>query len=87
MSSRRKANRLAVLLGAMLLAVLANIAISGAANGSTRTGIAIIPDSPRPKTGIAIIPDSPRPKTGIAIIPDSPRPKTGIAIIPDSPRP
>jgi hypothetical protein len=84
MSTRRRINRFAVLLAAMLIAVVANMAMSTAAS---KTGVAIVPDSPRPKTGVAIVPDSPRPKTGVAIVPDSPRPKTGVAIVPDSPRP
>ncbi len=52
-----------------------------------KTGIPMLPDSPRPKTGIPMLPDSPRPKTGIPMLPDSPRPKTGIPMLPDSPRP
>lgn len=47
---------------------------SALAFAGSRTGIAAIPDVPRPKTGIAAIPDVPRPKTGIAAIPDVPRP-------------
>ncbi len=70
------------------LVVATNIAISYAGTGfGNKTGLAMIPDSPRPKTGLAMIPDSPRPKTGLSMIPDSPRPKTGLAMIPDSPRP
>jgi hypothetical protein len=81
---KRNGKRLLSLLVTLLLVIATNMAISFASN---KSGIAILPDSPRPKSGIAILPDSPRPKSGIAILPDSPRPKSGIAILPDSPRP
>jgi len=54
---------------------------------SSASGVATIPDSPRPKSGVATIPDSPRPRSGVATVPDSPRPRSGVATVPDSPRP
>ena len=85
---KRNLKRVRSIMLTIALVVATNIAISYAGTGfGNKAGIALIPDSPRPKAGIALIPDSPRPKAGIALIPDSPRPKAGIALIPDSPRP
>ncbi len=61
-----------------------NLAISRIAD---KSGVAAMPDSPRPKSGVAAMPDSPRPKSGVAAMLDSPRPKSGVAAMPDSPRP
>ena len=52
-----------------------------------RSGVATIPDMPKPRSGVATIPDMPRPKSGVATIPDMPRPRSGVATIPDMPRP
>lgn len=68
----------------LTIVAAANIAISRA---SSKSGVAAMPDSPRPKSGVAAMPDSPRPKSGVAAMPDSPRPKSGVAAMPDSPRP
>jgi len=62
-----------------------NFAISFAANG--KSGVSVLPDSPRPKSGVSVLPDSPRPKSGVSVLPDSPRPKSGVSVLPDSPRP
>lgn len=80
-SSKKRWSRVRALVITIGLSLLANMAISYA------SGVAIIPDAPRPKSGVAIIPDAPRPKSGVAIIPDAPRPKSGVPIVPDAPKP
>jgi hypothetical protein len=62
-----------------------NYAIS--LTSGSKSGIAAIPDMPKPKSGIAAIPDMPKPRSGIAAIPDMPKPKSGVAAIPDMPKP
>jgi len=85
---RRNLKRVRSLLITLALVVATNIAISYAGTGfGNKSGLAMIPDSPKPKSGLSMIPDSPRPKSGLSMIPDSPRPKSGLSMIPDSPRP
>ena len=71
---KRNLKRFRSILVTMALVVLTNIAISYASNGTSKSGAAVLPDSPRPKSGAAVLPDSPRPKSGAAVLPDSPRP-------------
>jgi len=80
----RNIKRLGAVVMTVIVVATTNFAISVA---STRSGVATIPDMPRPKSGVATIPDMPRPKSGVATIPDMPRPKSGVATIPDMPRP
>jgi len=77
--------RLRTLVITVIAIAATNFAISFAAG--QRSGVAAMPDVPRPKSGIAAMPDVPRPKSGIAAMPDVPRPKSGIAAMPDVPRP
>jgi hypothetical protein len=70
----------------MLIAVAStNYAISLAT--SSRSGVATIPDMPKPRSGVATIPDMPKPRSGVATIPDMPKPRSGVATIPDMPKP
>ena len=52
-----------------------------------KSGVATVPDMPRPKSGVATVPDMPRPRSGVATVPDMPRPRSGVATVPDMPRP
>ena len=79
------AKRLRSLVIAVIAIAATNFAISFASD--QRSGIAGLPDMPRPKSGIAGLPDMPRPKSGVAGLPDMPRPKSGVAGLPDMPRP
>ncbi len=54
---------------------------------TSRSGVATIPDMPKPRSGVATIPDMPKPKSGVATIPDMPKPRSGVATIPDMPKP
>jgi hypothetical protein len=57
---------------------LANIAISYADSGtqtqSSKSGVIVRPDCPRPKSGVIVKPDCPRPKSGVIVRPSAPRP-------------
>ncbi len=66
MSSTAKRFRSLVITVAAVAAT--NFAISYA------SGVATIPDTPKPKSGVATVPDTPRPKSGVATVPDTPRP-------------
>ncbi len=66
MSSTAKRFRSLVITVAAIAAT--NFAISYA------SGVATIPDTPKPKSGVATVPDAPRPKSGVATVPDTPRP-------------
>ncbi|MEK6571308.1 MAG: hypothetical protein AABZ61_08065 [Bacteroidota bacterium] len=76
--------RLRSVVTAVIVVASTNYAISLT---STRSGVATVPDMPRPKSGVATVPDMPRPKSGVATVPDMPRPKSGVATVPDMPRP
>jgi hypothetical protein len=78
------AKRFRSLLVTLAVVAATNIAIS---NANGRSGVANVPDAPRPKSGVANVPDAPRPKSGVANVPDAPRPKSGVANVPDAPRP
>ena len=54
---------------------------------TSRSGVASVPDMPRPKSGVASVPDMPKPRSGVASVPDMPRPRSGVASVPDMPRP
>lgn len=41
---------------------------------TTKSGVATIPDMPKPRSGVATIPDMPKPRSGVATIPDMPKP-------------
>jgi len=77
----RTAKRTRSLVITVIAIALTNIAISYA------SGVAVVPDSPKPRSGVAVVPDSPKPKSGVAVVPDSPKPKSGVAVVPDSPKP
>ncbi len=77
--------RLRAIVMTLIVVASTNYAIS--LTSSEKSGVATIPDMPRPKSGVATIPDMPRPKSGVATIPDMPRPGSGVATIPDMPRP
>ena len=73
---KRNLKRLRSLLVTMALVIVTNIAISYGANGThQKSGVSMLPDSPRPKSGVSMLPDSPRPKSGVSMLPDSPRPQ------------
>lgn len=72
------------LLVTLALVAATNIAISRLAE---RTGVPIIPNSPRPKSNVEVAKENHGQRTGVPIIPNSPRPRTGVPIIPNSPRP
>lgn len=65
------AKRFRALLITLLLVIATNIAISYA---GYRSGVANMPDPPRPKSGVANMPDPPRPRSGVANMPDPPHP-------------
>ena len=71
-ASRRNRNRFISVVVTVMLAVVANLAISSVLNA--KATVPIYPDSPRPKATVPIYPDSPRPKATVPIYPDSPRP-------------
>jgi hypothetical protein len=77
----RTAKRTRSLVITVIAIALTNIAITYA------SGVAVVPDTPRPRSGVAVVPDTPRPKSGVAVVPDTPRPKSGVAVVPDTPRP
>jgi hypothetical protein len=54
---------------------------------SFASGVATIPDGPKPKSGVATLPDGPKPKSGVATLPDGPKPKSGVPMLPDCPKP
>jgi len=64
----RTAKRTRSLVITVIAIALTNIAISYA------SGVAVVPDSPKPRSGVAVVPDSPKPKSGVAVVPDSPKP-------------
>ncbi len=41
---------------------------------SFASGVATLPDGPKPKSGVPILPDCPKPKSGVPILPDCPKP-------------
>lgn len=65
------AKRLRALAITLVIVAATNIAISSASN---KSGVANLPDAPRPKSGVANLPDAPRPRSGVANLPDAPRP-------------
>ena len=79
------AKRFRSLVITVIAIVATNFAISFAA--SQKSGVAALPDMPRPKSGVAALPDMPRPRSGVAALPDMPRPRSGVAALPDMPRP
>ena len=64
----KTAKRFRSLLVTLAVVAATNFAISYA------SGVANVPDAPRPKSGVANVPDAPRPKSGVANVPDAPRP-------------
>ena len=77
----RTAKRFRSLVIAVIAIGLTNFAISFA------SGVAVTPETPRPKSGVAVTPETPRPKSGVAVTPETPRPKSGVAVTPETPRP
>ena len=65
--------RLRALLLTLSLVIVTNFAISFAIS-SEKSGIATMPNNPRPKAGVATMPNNPRPKAGVATMPNNPRP-------------
>ena len=78
----RNAKRLRALVIMLIAVASSNLAIS-----LNKSGVAALPDMPRPKSGVAALPDMPRPRSGVAALPDMPRPRSGVAALPDMPRP
>ncbi len=81
MSSTMK--RLRSVIITVILVASTNYAISL----TNKSGVATIPNMPKPRSGVATIPDMPKPRSGVATIPDMPKPRSGVATIPDMPKP
>jgi len=56
----------------LIVVASTNYAISLAS--SSKSGVTMIPDMPKPKSGVTMIPDMPKPRSGVTMIPDMPKP-------------
>jgi hypothetical protein len=76
MGSKATMKRLRAVAVTVLLAAFANLAISYASDAfsTKKSGVSVLPSSPRPKSGVSVLPSSPRPKSGVSVLPSSPRP-------------
>jgi hypothetical protein len=41
---------------------------------SSKMGVAVRPEAPKPKMGVAVRPEAPKPKMGVAVRPEAPKP-------------
>jgi len=76
MSRQTKLKRFRAVIITIALAAFTNLAISYASDAlsTKKSGVSVLPSSPRPKSGVSVLPSSPRPKSGVSVLPSSPRP-------------
>ena len=95
-SNKSTAKRFRALVITVILAIVANIAISyasnitsGPATSSVRShaGISTTADPPKPHAGISTTADPPKPHAGISTTADPPKPMAGISTTADPPKP
>lgn len=71
----------------VLLTVVAVASTNYAISFTGKSGVATVPDMPKPRSGVATVPDMPKPRSGVATVPDMPKPRSGVATVPDMPKP